>query len=366
MKTKSPRTSIFAATLLGLVFASTVLGGAHLAPVTAVPQGVKSLPAHVVGRIGGAGAYQWPGLYFEAKFKGTRVYFKTGQGDVILHVLIDGKSVGTLVKPAPGNYLVDGLTGSAHTLRIDAVTESQSAPNFFNGFALPAAGKVLSVAPRKHQIEFIGDSHTVGYGNTSQTRDCSQDQVWASTDSSRSFAAAVARHYDADYQVNAISGRGIVRNYDGGGGDPLPVAYPFVLLDHAVRYDDARWQPRIIVIALGTNDFSTALKAGEKWKTREELHADYEATYVQFVQSLRARSPHAFFILWATDMAEHEIEQEAAKVTAQLQSKGDERVAFVPIEGLAMTGCNWHPSLADHETIAGKLIQFIDERHLAP
>jgi lysophospholipase L1-like esterase len=365
MKNKSPRTAILAAALLGLVFAATVQAGARLAPRTVAPQGVKSLPARVVGRIGGAGAYQWPGLYFEAKFEGASVYFKIGEGDVILHVLVDGESVGTLVKPARGSYLIDGLTEGAHTVRIDAVTESQSAPNSFGGFALPAAGKALAVAPRKHQIEFIGDSHTVGYGNTSGTRDCSQEQVWATTDSSRSFAAAVARHYDADYQVNAISGRGIVRNYDGGGGDPLPVAYPFVLLDHAVRYDDARWQPRIIVIALGTNDFSTPLKAGEKWKTREELHADYEATYVEFVEHLRARDPQAFIILWATDMAENEIEKEAAKVASQLQSKGDDKVAFIPVDGLAMTGCHWHPSLADHDVIAEKLTSFIDEHQLA-
>ena len=78
----------------------------------------------------------------------------------------------------------------------------------------------------------------------------------------------------------------------------------------------------------------------------------------QLVETLRARNPRAFFILWATDMAEHEIQQEAGKVAAQLQSKGDPRVAFIPVEGLAMTGCHWHPSVADHDAI--------DERHLAP
>ena len=31
-----------------------------------------------------------------------------------------------------------------------------------------------------------------------------------------------------------------------------------------------------------------------------------------------------------------------------------------------MTGCHWHPSLADHDAIAEKLIRFIDERNLAP
>jgi lysophospholipase L1-like esterase len=336
-----------------------------MAPISGAASGTRNLTAQIVGRISAAGSYQWPGLYFEAKFEGRSVYFKIGDGDVILHVLVDGQSVGTLVKPAPGTYLIDGLTKHAHTVRIDAVTESQSAPNTFGGFALPTAGKVLPVTPRQRQIEFIGDSHTVGYGNTSRTRDCTETEVWATTDTFQSYGPKVARRFDADYQINAISGRGIVRNYDGFLADPLPLVYPFVLFDHAARYDNAAWQPQIIVIALGTNDFSTPLKSGEKWKTRDALRADFEATYVKFVESLRVRNRNAFFILWATDLADHEIEQEAGKVVEQLQSKGEDRVAFVPINGLAMTGCNWHPSVADHQVIADGLIRFIDVRNLA-
>src|SRR6185312_14756892 len=107
------------------------------------------------------------------------------------------------------------------------------------------------------QIEFIGDSHTVGYGNTSRTRECTQDDVWKTTDNSQSFGPLIAGHYAADYQINAISGRGIVRNYNGTPGDTLPVAYPYVLFDKKEEYSDPHWKPQIIVISLGTNDFST-------------------------------------------------------------------------------------------------------------
>jgi hypothetical protein len=37
----------------------------------------------------------------------------------------------------------------------------------------------------------------------------------ATTDNSQAFGPKVAKHYAADYQVNAISGRGIVRNFNG-------------------------------------------------------------------------------------------------------------------------------------------------------
>jgi lysophospholipase L1-like esterase len=214
-------------------------------------------------------------------------------------------------------------------------------------------------------MEFIGDSHTVGYGNTSHSRDCTEDEVWATTDTSQAFGPKIAKHYAADYQINAISGRGIVRNYDGSDGDPLPVAYPLTLPDQTERYHDSHWQPRIIVIALGTNDFSTPLNPREKWKSRDDLHADYEATYIRFIERLRAHNPGAFIILWATDLAEREIQVEANKVVEQMQAKGDARIAFVPVDALALEGCHWHPSVADHDAIAEKLIRFIDGRHLA-
>jgi lysophospholipase L1-like esterase len=336
----------------------------RMAPVSALPD-VRNLDASLIGRAlqtpEGA-AYQWPAVYFEAAFDGRIVFFKVGPGNVILHVSIDGIPAGTLVKPKPGAWQVDRLKKGRHVIRVEAVTESQSAPNTFGGFLVPAESSALTVTPRRRQIEFIGDSHTVGYGNTSETRNCSEDEVWSTTDTSAAFGPKVARHYDADYQVNAISGRGIVRNYDGSEGDPLPVAYPFVLLDHGARFENASWQPQVIVIALGTNDFSTPLRAGEKWATREALHEDFETIYVRFLEELRARNPQALFVLWATELADREIQIEAGKVVAQRQSAGDERITFIPIDGLTMTGCHWHPSEADDNAIAAKLIELINAR----
>jgi len=335
---------------------------AHVVPVEK-PALAQTLDAYVAGRTQRASSkytYQWPGLYFDAAFLGPKVYFEVGPGDVILRVLVDGQPVATLAKPAPGFYEIANFANSRHTVRIEALTESQAGPNVFGGFYYSKGTQPLPVKPRARQIEFIGDSHTVGYGNTSPTRECTEKEVWATTDNSQAFGPKVAGHYDAEFQINAISGRGIVRNYGGSPGDPLPEAYPFALLDHSARYADTKWQPQIIVIALGTNDFTTALNPGEKWKTRDELHADFESNYVKFVESLRARNGEAFIIIWTTDMAEGEIESEARRVVSRLESAGEKRIAFVPLHGLAMTGCHWHPSVVDDDAIAAALIRSID------
>lgn len=355
--------SLLLLTVLGTAALTCSAGPPVRVALVEKPAGAKSLDVHVPGRTrnnAGKYTYQWPGVYFEAAFQGPKVYFEVGAGAAILRVLVDDQPVTILRSPAPGFYEIADLARQKHTVRVEVLTESLAAPNVFGGFLVSKDTRPLPMVPRARQIEFIGDSHTVGYGNTSTTRNCSEDDVWKTTDNSQAFGPKVARHYGADYQVNAISGRGIVRNYGGSGGDHLPEAYPYLLLDHSARYEDRAWHPQVIVIALGTNDFSTALKPTEPWKSRDELHADYQATYLRFLAALRARNPAAFIVVWATDMAEGEIETAAAKVVKQFQSGGDEQIAFVPIDGLTMTGCNWHPSIADDDTIADTVIRVID------
>jgi len=304
--------------------------------------------------------YQWPGVYFETSFKGSELFFQVGANHEILHIVVDGKPPLILNKPESGTYRLSGLSNQPHTVRILVATESQDAPNAFGGFAITAHEKPLPTKIRTRQIEFIGDSHTVGYGNTSPKRECTTDEVWAATDNTQAFGPLTANHYQADYRVNAISGRGIVRNYDGFAGDTLPIAYPYLLFDKNQQDTDPNWKPQVIVIALGTNDFSTPLNPGEKWKTRDELHADYEATYLRFLQDLRAKNPDAYIILWATEKANEEIESEVKKVADQAKGQGETKLTFLPIVHLSFTGCHYHPSLADDKTISDKLVQVID------
>jgi len=335
-----------------------------LSRMEASPGGIAPAPMAIGGRAvaqdGDGHAYQWPGAYFEAAFRGPAVAFAVGPGDAILHVRIDGEPVASLEKPEPGFYRIDGLADAAHVVRVETATESQAAPNRFGGFFLPPDSTALPAPGAARRIEFVGDSHTVGYGNLSTRRECSDAQVWAWTDNTRAFGPQVARHYGAGYRVNAISGRGVVRNYGGAAGDTLPQAYPYVLFDHSAIDADSAWQPQVVVVALGTNDFSTPLRADERWPGRDALHADYEQAYVDFIRSLRSRYPDAYFVLWATGLPESEVRSETQRVVARLRESGETRIGFVPVDGLSMAACHWHPSLEDHARIADALIRYID------
>jgi lysophospholipase L1-like esterase len=306
--------------------------------------------------------YQWPGTYFEAAFTGTSVYFRMDEANAqILHVVVDNQPAVSLLNPVAGVYRVGGLAAGKHVVRVQTVTENQAVTATFGGFALPQGAGALPAPKRGRLIEFVGDSYTLGYGNASPKRECTPQEVGENTDTSRSFAGLLADHYGADYSVFAISGRGVVRNYDGYVADTVPAAYPYRMMDKKLL-DDAKpaLQPQVVIVGLGTNDLSKALHAGEKWKTPNDLHADLEATYMAFLKKLRGRYPGAYFLVWATDEYSGAIQAEGGKVVQQWKAGGETKVDFVPVGGLQFTGCHWHPSLADDRVIYGKLAAVID------
>jgi lysophospholipase L1-like esterase len=345
---------LLAAFLTAPAFAGTPIGTA--------------LPLHIGGRAVAVSAddpsqgyiHQWPGSYFEGRFKGAEVHLRLNDEVNRFNVYVDGQLVNTPSRPGEGDIVLGPFSPGEHTIRAEKLSESW-APAQFTGFFVADPANVLpapEALPR--EIEFIGDSYTVGYGNTSPARNCPGDQVWATTNTQLAFGPLTAKHFNADYRINAISGRGVVRNYAGGDGLHLPQAYPYTVAPQIVETAD--WHPQIIVIGLGTNDFSTPLHGGEVWTTRDELHSDYEQTYVQFVQNLRAQNPQAFFILMATDQANGEIQSEVKKVLAALRAAGESRIDFLPMNGLTFGGCDWHPTTADDAQVTASLIAYIEAR----
>ena len=306
--------------------------------------------------------HQWPGVYFESAFHGTDVILRFNDDANHYDLIVDGQAPLAVTRPGASEIRLSGLADSDHTIRLEKTSESQAATGEFDGFFIPPGEGALPVPEHARSMEFIGDSYTVGYGNTSTTRTCSQDEIWATTDTSQAFAPQVAKHYDADYQINAYSGRGIVRNYDGVvPGEPLPALYGSTLLDTGgPQYDVTDWTPQVVVIALGGNDFSTPVHAtGEKWHSLEALRADYIASYLAFVRQVRQQQPDAMIVLMSYHDAE--VVADIAEVAAKLKAGGDDRIDTLDIAApLAKTGCDWHLSTADDKVVADALIAAID------
>jgi len=322
----------------------------------AIPLAAQApLPVHVGGRAvheaDGSWRFGWPGVYFESRFRGTGITVAVDTRTEFLRVSVDGEERARLVRPGSAQLTITGLAPGDHVVRLDKLTESQEGGGRFLGF-LPIAGDVALPPPaRARRIEFIGDSYTVGYGNAAHGRTCTRAEVHDTTDTSRAWAPLVAARLEADYRINAYSGIGVVRNYNGAmPGQSLPTLYDRMLPGETapLEPDAAGWRPQLIVISLGGNDFSTPLHAGEAWASQEALRADWRAHYVAFVRRLMARQPQARFLLMGHDPFFADVET----VAAELNRDAARPVATLHYGGLELTGCDWHPSLADHRAIA--------------
>ncbi|PWK47600.1 polysaccharide deacetylase family protein [Actinoplanes xinjiangensis] len=338
-----------------------------ISPVTgrAVAPHARALAGvHTVGRLDDRGAgvrYTWPGVYFESRFRGTSVGIVLDDAVNDYEVQIDGRAAATLVTPGRTTHWIRDLAPGVHTVRLAKRTESPWTPGQFGGFA----GDLLGApAARSRQIEFIGDSWTAGYGNMSAGRDCSATGIDRNSNADQAFGALTARTLGADYQLNAWSGRGLVRNYDGSdpGVDYLTY-YDRVLqaADEAVWQRPPTWRPQTVVIGLGINDFSTPLHAGERWPDEAALAADFRAAYLDFLKKLRQRYGHrtSFVLtypsLWNTTALADSVQQ----VVAQRTADGDRRITALHYDnaalGLDLLGCDWHPSARDHRLLASAL-----------
>ncbi|KRC81204.1 SGNH/GDSL hydrolase family protein [Sphingomonas sp. Root241] len=320
-----------------------------LAPLLLVVQQAAPLPVHVGGRVVTgvrATSFGWPGVYFESRFRGPTLRVITLPRADHLRLLIDGKPRHVLKGEGVVAVTLTGLGPGEHVARLEKLTESQSGSARFGGF-FADGGDALPAVPRKRQIEFVGDSHSVGYGDTSPKRECTAAEIHDTTDTQQAFGPILAKRLGADYRVIAYSGYGIVRNYAGNKpGENLPFLYDRAIPgDPAPAADDPAWRPQTIVINLGTNDFSTPLKSGEAWADAAALRADYRTSYVAFVRRLRAAQPQARFVLMAADAFRAEVEQVAAATGATVVDAG-------PLE---LTGCDWHPSLKDQRAMADRL-----------
>ncbi|MCP2163343.1 SGNH/GDSL hydrolase family protein [Goodfellowiella coeruleoviolacea] len=350
----------------------TIATAALVTTLTAVPAQASAVSArvHTVGRVTTANHslhYTWPGVYFEGRFRGGGVGVVLNDPVNDYEVQVDGTTVATLVTPGRTTHWVTGLANTEHRVRLVKRTESPWAAGEFGGFVAATGGAILAKPrARTRQIEFIGDSYTAGYGNAAGTRDCSGiGGVDRNSNADLSFGALTARALNADYQLNAHSGLGMVRNYNGGNpGVDFRTYYDRGLqnVEGDVWRNPGTWRPQVVVVGLGINDFSTAINPGEPW-TPDSLAAAYQAAYHGFLDKLRARyGPATTIVVSATHLANTTTFADLAqRVVAERNRRGDDRVRYWYYDdpSLDRLGCDWHPSLHDHRVIADQLTTYL-------
>jgi len=330
---------------------------------------LQALPLTIGGRVERSARgfrHQWPGIYAEAAFRGDHVVLRFEDTRNEWRVSIDGAPPIALDRPGTAPVTISGLTPGSHHIRIDKVTESAAPARFEGAFVAP--GRALPAPPpRRRQIEFIGDSSMTGYGARSDRIGCSAEEVRATTDTPDAFAARAAQHFGAEYQINAVSGRGLIRNF--GGTAPtgtMETLWPRRLPSEPAPFTDPSWRPQIVMLKLQA-DF-VGFHPDARWPSLEALVTDYAVHYGQFLVRLRQRYPRAVFVLWWFDASDAPPEQAAmlrkaeAQISAAALRAGARDLLFLPFPAGAFraTACHGHYGLEAHRRIADWLIKAID------
>jgi lysophospholipase L1-like esterase len=235
-------------------------------------------------------------------------------------------------------------------------------PGNFFGFSKGADGRWLALPPRPtRQIEFVADSGSTGYGDLSTTVDCTDEELAARSDASQSYAIVAAHALHADWQLNAMDGIGLVRNWHGIWKGTSYTTYAALTLqsDAASRYDYLDWHPQVAVLRIGTNDFGSALAADEPW-TAAQLETEFTDSYRKLLVDLRARmGPDGLIIVIQPAVGDNPANQKVAQIVQSLRSAGDQRIYQLQFPQLELTGCDSHPNVLDHRLMGATLVKFI-------
>lgn len=305
-------------------------------------------------------SYDWAGVYFRVKFNGPYLAMKCSDTknswfnlwvDKEMSPVADRKFMigakDTLV------VLAEGLGKGEHEVILQKCTEAEQGLITIHSFV--SHGEILQANGRKERhIEFIGDSYTCGYGTESDNRD---DPFLAETENCNlTYAAITSRYFGADFNLTSHSGQGIARNYDNyGPGYHMPHRYTQTFdtqKEPLWKPESAPYKPDVVVIYLGTNDFSCAEQPLER-----EFRKNYMMMLNQIKENYGADTP----ILCMGSPADPYLYD---YIRNAVEVSGLTNVAYMAVSKFAHNyeddlGASWHPNYQGHIKVASCMIPYI-------
>ncbi|MES1156395.1 MAG: GDSL-type esterase/lipase family protein [Alphaproteobacteria bacterium] len=295
----------------------------------------------------GAMTFAWPASGVEGRFVGTRLVASVEDGGSdLMDLSVDGVMTQLPLQAGVHDYtLFSATTRGEHVVRLTRRSEVGAGLTTIHKLTLD--GEWRPLPPHAHRILFIGDSITVGYGAAGADQTCHYSAE--ASPPFESYAARTAKAFDADFEVVAISGRGVVRNYGGFDAPHMSGLIEAALPDHAeMHWDAAKFTPELIVINLGANDFSTA-----------DPGPTFEPTYLAMLQHLRTLYPQARIIsVFGPEHRTQDAIPRISTVVATFNQGQTQPVTFLYLpqaQSGHIYGCDWHPGIDTHRVMAHAL-----------
>lgn len=233
--------------------------------------------------------------------------------------------------------------------------------------------ELLPPPPAKsRKIQIIGDSISCGYGIEGSLND--QVHNTATENPAKAYSVRTARALDADLEIVAWNGKGVITSYVGDDVDIpeqswlVPMLYQYTDAGCSRQYfhepqeqwekwDDTRFVPDLILLFLGTNDASYTRQIPER--DREFCDA-----YQDFLQDIHTKHPHAKLLCMLGTMDQRLCPAVQQAVTEFASTHSDADISYLSLpqqqeeDGL---GTFWHPSPVTHAKVSELVVKQIKE-----
>lgn len=270
----------------------------------------------------------------------------------------------TLSEPSHVAEVPLGDSAASAIVQLIHLSEASSGAIGLRGITVESDAEVPVAPTDTHDlsIAFVGDSITCAYGVEASSND---DSYKTTTQNfMKSYAYLTAQELGADYETVCYSGYGVVSGWSGDGerneGMLLPPLYELVVEGHKQTWDFALHPRDVVVVNLGTNDFTYT-------GTDEARMREFSQGYAALLDRIRELNPESLIVctigtMWGSEALYPAVEQ---AVENHASRTGDSRVICYLSEPIDETTdtvvLNGHPDEEGQRKIAQALTGVIRE-----
>jgi len=284
-------------------------------------------------------------------------------------VIVDGHiMLDTAIKRERESFIVFGedasLSFGNHVVSIVKLSEARMSSVALGEIEIESEDLPYPTKYKEKFVEFIGDSITCGYGVDTDNELCPFSTV--TENATRAYAYMAADEMDVDYSLVAYSGHGFISGWTPDANVPKKeeLIQPYYGITaysyndfHGVKPQNHRWDfvriPDVIVINIGTNDFSYTQDNKEKIE-------GYKSEYIEFLKEVRRINEKSHIICSIGVMGDDLYPAIEQLVEEYKSITGDGNVStfhFTPqnpeIDGYSS---DYHPSLRTQKKAAKEMV----------
>ena len=295
-----------------------------------------------------------PGVYIGMKFKGTAITAVIndqelwGKNHNYLELIVDNEKKRIQTKAKVNYITISNLADGFHTFSICKNTESNIGYIEFGGVYCDYLIKPLPKP--KHKIEFIGNSITCGASSDMNEIPCGKG-VWHDQHNAyMAYGPVTTRALNAQWHLSAVSGIGLIHSCCNMNIILPPVFDKIDMRGDSLQWDFKKYQPDVVTVCLGQND-----------GIQDSII--FCSAYIDFITQLRAYYPNTKIVLLTSPMADEKLKavlkNQITAIVNFVNKNGDKKVSKYFFSRSYNGGCDYHPSLSEHQLIAAELTAYL-------